>query len=148
MALGGLSLGLVSCDLIDDAADELAGQIKEVENLALTGSWEITSLVDSGEDETDDFAGFIFTFNEDGTVDATNGVVNYSGSWDVKKNSSDDDDESALEFELYFDLTNEFEELNDDWDILSFTSDTIELEDVSGGDGSVDSLTFSLITEE
>ena len=45
-------------------------------------------------------------------------------------------------FNLYFDLTNDFEDLNDDWDFISQSANKIELLDVSGGSGETDYLTF------
>lgn len=36
----------------------------------------------------------------------------------------------------------DFEELTDDWDIISQTSSKIELIDISGGNGGTDYLTF------
>ena len=37
---------------------------------------------------------------------------------------------------------NDFEDLNDDWDIISQSSSKIELIDISGGNGGTDYLTF------
>jgi hypothetical protein len=37
---------------------------------------------------------------------------------------------------------NDFEDLNDDWDIISRSSTKIELIDISGGNGGTDYLTF------
>jgi hypothetical protein len=39
-------------------------------------------------------------------------------------------------------LTNDFEDLNDDWDFISQSANKIELLDVSGGSGETDYLTF------
>jgi len=38
-----------------------------------------------------------------------------------------------------------FDELNDDWHILNETSTKIQLEDVSGGSGEIDLLTFEKV---
>jgi hypothetical protein len=40
--------------------------------------------------------------------------------------------------------TNVFEDLNDDWDIVTYTSAKIELISVSGGNGGTDTLTFEM----
>jgi len=39
-------------------------------------------------------------------------------------------------------LTNDFEDLNDDWDFISQSATKVELIDVSGGNGGTDYLTF------
>jgi hypothetical protein len=36
-------------------------------------------------------------------------------------------------------------ELSDDWEVITITSNTIELKDVSGGNGTTDLLTFTRI---
>ena len=35
-----------------------------------------------------------------------------------------------------------FDEFNDDWDVLNFTTTLVELQDVSGGGGGTDNLTL------
>ena len=135
-----LSLSLVSCSTDDDDnnPNNNAAEISQVEAAAETGTWRITSYVDSGEDETNDFNGFDFTFETNGTVTATNGVTTYAGTWSVTGDSSssnDDDDgsnDSDLDFNISFPVaaTDDFEDLNDDWDIVSYTDNTINLVDV------------------
>ena len=68
-------------------------------------------------------------------------VVDGSGnsSSDDDGNSTDDDD-----FNILFSVpaTSDFDDLNDDWDIISVTANKIELIDISGGNGGTDFLTF------
>jgi len=149
MALSGLMLGMNACDLADDGTNEIQELKNELTDLVQTSEWQISSFTDSGEDETSDFAGYTFTFGTDGTVNATNGLTTYEGTWTISRNSSDDDDDADLEFNLFFDVSEEdnFEDLNDDWDVLTFTTSTVALQDVSGGDGSIDALTFSAVVD-
>lgn len=149
LVAAGLTLGMASCDLVDDSTGDVLALRNELTYLMEGSNWEITSFMDSGEDETSDFGGYTFTFGTDGTVSATNGVNTYTGTWSIGRNSSDDDDESDVEFNLFFDVSDEhdFEDLNDDWDVLTFTTSTVTLQDISGGDGSVDALTFSAVAE-
>jgi hypothetical protein len=107
-----------------------------------TGSWRITKFIDSGTDETNHFTDFSFIFNPTGILNANNGVNDYSGSWSITDSNSNDDTQSDLSFNIYFNLTNDFEDLNDDWKIVSYSSTKIELTDVSGGNGGTDYLTF------
>tara|TARA_R100000306_G_scaffold26764_1_gene30444 strand:- start:12663 stop:13157 length:495 start_codon:yes stop_codon:yes gene_type:complete len=128
--------------------DTSANQTTEI---AQTGTWRITQFIDSGDDETSDFNGFVFTFNSDGTVIANRDELSVSGTWSVNdsSNSSDDDDGSSndIDFNLFFDVpeTNDFEDLNDDWDLVSASNSKIELIDVSGGNGGTDNLIFEKI---
>jgi hypothetical protein len=71
-----------------------------------------------------------------------NGTNTYEGTWSISDSNSSDDSPDDLDFNILFNLTNDFEDLNDDWDILSVTASKIELVDVSGGNGGTDFLTF------
>jgi len=106
------------------------------------GTWSITKFIDSGTDETNDFAGYAFTFNSNGVLNANNGTNNYDGRWSISDSNSDDDSQDDLDFNINFNLTNDFEDLSDDWDIISYSSTKIELIDESGGNGDADYLTF------
>lgn len=56
--------------------------------------------------------------------------------------SCEKDDDSQDDLDFNFNLSNEFEDLSDDWDIISQSSTKIELIDVSGGNGGTDYLSF------
>lgn len=140
----------VSCDSNDDPADTQADvNPAELRSAAQNGQWRITYYFDSDKEETSDYAGYVFTFGADGTVTATNGTTEVTGTWSVTDSSSSDDDSfddsSDVDFNLFFASPPDFEELSDDWDILEYTSGRIRLIDVSGGDGSTDYLTFEKI---
>lgn len=130
----------------DDAPIDNSSEIAEIIATAQTDTWRITNYVDSGENETSDYAGYDFTFEANGTLTATNGTITKTGTWSVtddsSSSSSNDDD---IDFNIFFQVpdTDDFEDLNDDWDIVSYTSNQIVLRDVSGGDGSIDDLTFT-----
>lgn len=136
-----ISCTTLSCNKDDNSSNETKNQIEtNVQN----GNWRITKFIDSGTDETNHFTGYNFTFNSSGTLNANNGSNDYNGTWSVTNSNSNDDDDnhSDLDFNIHFNLTNQFEELNDDWDIISHSTTKIELIDVSGGNGGTDYLTF------
>ena len=118
--------------------------------VAESGTWRITSFIDSGQDETSDFTGYSFSFNADGLLLATKGNETITGSWSVSddsSNSSSDDDGNSTDdddFNIFFAVSEDskFEDLNDDWDFISVSSSKIELIDISGGNGGTDYLTF------
>lgn len=146
-----LSLITLSCstddndDLIDNAA-----LIAQTEDIAESGTWRITDFNDSGVDETSDFTGYDFTFASDGTLTASNSTNTLEGTWSITNDDSDsndddsNDDDDDIDFNLFFPVSdaNNFEDLNDDWDIVSTSATKIELIDISGGDGDIDTLTF------
>jgi hypothetical protein len=116
-----------------------------IQNNVQKGTWKITSFIDSGNDETNHFNGYVFTFENDGTLNATNGNGNVNGTWNITDSNSTDDSPGDLDFNIHFNLTNDFEDLNEDWHIVSQTSDRIELIHVSGGNGGTDNLIFEKI---
>jgi hypothetical protein len=114
----------------------------DVSNTVTSGNWRVSYYNDSGTDETYHFAGYSFVFGTNGVLTASNGTNTYTGSWSVTDSNSNDDSLSDLDFNIFFSAPAEFEDLTDDWDIKSFTSTKIELEDVSGGGSGTDRLTF------
>lgn len=149
-----LSFSLMSsmCSSDDDGGSTNSNnsqQIAQIENTAESGTWRITNFNDSGQDETSDFNGYNFSFNSDGTLVATNGSNTVNGTWSVTDDSNSNDDSSSnddIDFNIFFPVpdSNNFEDLNDDWDIISTSSTKIELIDISGGNGGTDMLTFEI----
>ena len=136
-----ICLLITSCSSDDENSNDNSQEITEIETTAESGSWRITNLNDSGEDETSDFAGYDFTFNSDGSIIADNGANTVTGNWSV---TEDNDSDDAIEFNILFPIsnTNDFEDLNDDWDIESISSTRIALIDIGEGNEGDEILTF------
>lgn len=129
--------------------NDLSGQINEIENMAGSGSWVVASFIDSGVDETNDFNDYVFTFNPEGTIVASNGANQVEGTWSITGDDSDssdddsmDDSSDDIDFNIFFSAPNDFSELTEDWEIISITANRMELRHISGGDGSTDTLVF------
>lgn len=75
-------------------------------------------------------------------MNASNGTNNFDGTWSITGSNSGDDSQNDLELNINFNLSNDFEDLNDDWDFISQSPVKIELIDISGGNGGTDYLTF------
>lgn len=130
IALFAITLAMlsVSCD------KEEVNNSTEVESTKATvqnGTWRVTTLEDSGEDETADFAGYLFTFAENGQSSATNNNNTLTGTWAIRNDRDEDDSEDDVEFIINFPVpeTSIFDDLNEDWDIVSVTDTRIELID-------------------
>ncbi len=132
-----VGLAMVACKK-DDVKNK-----EEIESDITSGTWHVSYFNDSGNDETAQFGGYSFTFGSDGVLTASNGSNTYSGTWSVTDSNSNDDSADDLHFNIYFNVTNFFEDLNDDWEITSHSSTSLELLDVSGGNGGTDQLTFA-----
>jgi hypothetical protein len=116
-----------------------------IENNVQAGGWRITSFIDSGKDETNHFAGYTFTFGANHVLTSTNGSSTYTGTWSVTDSNSNDDNPDDIDFNIFFNVTNDFEDLSEDWHIVSQSSTRIELIHVSGGNGGTDNLIFEKI---
>lgn len=125
---------LGSCDKVSS---------KSVEKTVEDGTWRITYFSEDGNVETSNYSSYTFDFAADGTVSATNGTTTIDGTWSIADDNSNDDSSSDVDFNLTFPTTNNFDDLNDDWDIVTQTDNSIELKDVSGGNGGTDLLTFT-----
>ena len=100
-----------------------------------SGNWRITYSYDNG-DETSTYSGYTFTYNANGTVVALKNAISINGTW---SNYLDSGTNKLL---LSFDgLT--LDNIEEDWNILEFTTTSIVLKNVSGGNGGTDYLTFT-----
>ncbi|NHF58183.1 hypothetical protein FK220_002440 [Flavobacteriaceae bacterium TP-CH-4] len=145
MAFLFIVLVFKSCTSDDNDTDTInAADMEAVKTAVTAGEWMITYYFDSDKDETSDYTGFIFTFGSDGVLQASDGTMALTGAWSVTSSDSSDDDsiEDDIDFNIVFASPELFEELSDDWDIVSYSNTKIELIDISGGDGSTDYLTF------
>ena len=144
------TLLVIGCDNNSDDVSQDTTSITAVQvaNIAQSGQWRITYFFDTDQEETGNFSGYSFTFNENGALVAVNGNTTVTGTWSITDNSqssSDDDGTSSdndNDFNIFFASPDEFDELSDDWDIISISDVRIELIDVSGGNGGTDYLTF------
>lgn len=142
-------LSLTSCNAEDPAA--VAANPQPVINAAASGTWKITYFFDTDTDETTHFNNYTFTFGSGNVLTATNGANTYTGTWSVTNDHSNSNDDSSshssndLDFNIMFATPANFAELSDDWDIVSYSANKIELIDVSGGNGGTDYLTFEKV---
>ena len=118
LCLAGL-FSLASCSN-DDSSDD--NSVTNVQNTVQAGTWRITSFIDSGDDETNHFNGFSFTFAGNNVLTASNGTSTYTGTWSIDDDNSNDDSIDDLHFNILFNLSNDFEDLNEDWHFISRTA--------------------------
>lgn len=128
-------LGVTSCSSDDDASNNPS--INQVVTNVTSGTWRVTLFSEGGVNHTSDFAGYNFTFAANNVITAENDNSTVIGTWITGT------DDSTLKMILSFDVfAGPFEEISEDWRILSSTSTKLELRHVSGGDSSIDLLTF------
>jgi hypothetical protein len=128
-----LVFGFYACEKDKSTTDPSNSSTIEIVS---QGTWKVTLYNDSGNEETQNFAGYNFTFDSNGTIAAVKNASTVNGTW----NTGADDSQNKLI--LDFGTAVQFSELNEDWLILEKTASKIRLEHVSGGNGGTDLLTF------
>lgn len=101
--------------------------------VASSGAWRVALFTDSGNNETTDFLGYLFTFNSSGVLTVTKSTTIQNGTWSSGSNK----------FNINLgpkDNTNKpLGELTDDWQIISVSDNEIKLKD----DSNAEFLTFT-----
>lgn len=107
-----------------------------VQNLIVTGSWRVTYYWDTNKDETSNFNDYSFVFEQTKNVSVTKNGLLISGTWNIIN------DDSKVKLVLNFNAPTDFIEISDDWHVIERTNNRLKLQDVSGGNGGTDYLTF------
>jgi len=113
----------------NNASSELVNTLKE-------GTWAVTNFNNEGVNETNNYTDFVFDFKEDFTVTATKNGDVVGGTWTVILDSGE------LKLDLNFGETNPFDELNEDWLVITIATTKVELKDVDETTGVVSNLVF------
>lgn len=98
--------------------------ISQFEDFILNETFIISDFTEDGEDKTEDFENFEFTFQENNNLSIfnTQTEINYLGEWTI---STDED-----EIELILDFSNSiFEEIEEDWKLVEFENISFTLQD-------------------
>jgi hypothetical protein len=120
-----LSVALFACDQDDDDGGPTSNNDQDTvsEFLLHDDGLIISLLTDDEDDETDYFDSYVFFFNENGSVMATDGNQTVEGSYNVFT------DDGRVELEMDFPDIQNFDELNDDWYFISIDQNTIRFDD-------------------
>jgi hypothetical protein len=132
-------VGISSCDDNSTSENDDKPTKQVVESALKESQWRVTNFFDE-KDETQHFDGYSFQFSNDGSVIAAKNNTLVSGTWSTFKSSN-----GEIKLNLEFSLTEPFDELSDDWVVVESSSTRIVLEDVSGGSGETDKLTFESV---
>ena len=114
---------LFSCESDDPTPIISSTALKDLMTNESNTTLIISKFIEEGVDDTNDFSGYVFQFNEDNTVVATKGDDVNSGTYRIFV------DDGKTELELSFPNHPEFSELNDDWYYISNDGTTIKYED-------------------
>lgn len=129
----------ISCsDDPDDKAPPVTPN--QLINTVTDGTWRITLFSEDGITATSDFTDYTFAFLSNKVLTATRESTTYNGTYAITSSSSNDN--NNLDFKINFVTPADFSSLSEDWDIVQTSATKIQLQHISGGDSSVDLLTF------
>lgn len=117
------SLALVACDDDDNSVTSSNDAQPVLASLTAPSGLRIALLMDDGEDETSDFSSYVFVFQPNETVSATNATQTISGTYSLFT------DDGRLELRMSFPNNPSFSELNDDWYFISIDQNRIRFDD-------------------
>lgn len=104
-------------------------------SILTNGTWYVSYYFDDS-DETLNYKGYNFTFNNNQTVTVVKEKNTFAGNWSTFVNNSQDI--FLLKFE-----DSKLDELEDDWKISEFTTTNVRLKNKSSSDGTTDYLYFT-----
>lgn len=111
------------------------GDVTQIRNIMLGGEWVVASYTEADQNMTEMFGGYSLSFMGDNQISILEGGEAFgTGLWRVLRNSDE-----QLKVYLNFGENFLFEELTDDWDFVSITSNRIELKEIED-DGSITTL--------
>lgn len=100
--------------------------ITEAEKLAI-GSWKVNYYYDNSDGVSNDFNGYTFDINTDGTVVAHIGGTDHYGTWLIKNSDDDPNYDKEIEFVISGDA--QMDKLDGKWLITEVTDTTLKLKD-------------------
>ena len=116
-----------ACDDDDNGPSSAASDPQPIAAEKVTGNWQVTLFRDDNEDETDDFAGLTFEFQDDGDLIISDGNRSTTAKWAITNNNRriqidlDDDDFGV------FDDRDELDDLDDDWIVVEKSTNLLYL---------------------
>lgn len=145
---------LFSCSA-DKAQPQSSNSIVDI---VTQGTWKVTYYTDHGGNETMHFVAYTFSFRSDNTLVASNGSTEVIGNWNVTDNNNsplytdltsttDDSPTDPVDFNISFPVANlDFNDIEDDWDIVSKSTNEIVLKDGNADDETkTDFITFEKV---
>jgi hypothetical protein len=117
-------------------ADNGGSDPATLSQIIIEGHWLVANYNKAGDNKTANYDGFELTFADDNTVVAAKDMDKVEGGW------AEITGDEVHKLELDFGTTVPFDEFNNDWDVVSFTENRIELKDINSDTGAENILVF------
>jgi hypothetical protein len=126
LVLLALTISLASCSKSSD--DNTNPDASGNNNGQITGDWKVTYYFDSGKDETGDYTGYTFNFNDTGSLQAVSTSAAFTGTWSIGE-KNDDNSNSSSRMVIMITGNKAMDDLQDNWVIEKMTGTEIWLKD-------------------
>ncbi len=133
------AMTISSCDKTDPPP--VATPSTVTQNIT-TGQFQISYFFKNGQTLTSDFAGYKFTFTNNGVVNAANSLLNNPGTWAVSNGSN-----GKVNLSITFTTPGTFVPLTEIWTVDASSAQLIRLSHISGSGSTqvTDQLVFEKI---
>ena len=105
----------------DDNTSPSSSNNPTLSTLITSGSWRVSYFLESSDDHTSNFTGYVFQFNSNGTMTADVSGSTTNGTWSM--------DDSNNEFHIDLGNIAPLKDLSHGWTVISKTSTEIVLRD-------------------
>ncbi|MGQ7944479.1 hypothetical protein [Flavobacterium sp. WC2509] len=136
-----LLIAVVITTFVCCGTDDYNTAVNDVSDTVQDGTWKVGYLFDSGEDKTQNYTGYNFTFDHSTEITVTKDTNSYVGVWSVSKSTSDNDLNSTV-FMIAFGPPDSLIHLGRNWKVIQNTGTSLKLQDDSNGDSNINFLYF------
>ena len=118
-----LGFGAISCEKEEEKNDNVNTQVnlEQLRNTVIASQWQISQFTQNGADETANYSAYRLEFADDDIVTISNDTLSSTGFWDLDRN------ENGVNFQLNFNNQPDFEEFQQDWELIDYSSTLVEL---------------------
>ena len=118
-----LGFGAISCEKEEEKNDNVNTQVnlEQLRNTVIASQWQISQFTQNGADETANYSAYRLEFADDDIVTISNDTLSSTGFWDLDRN------ENGVNFQLNFNNQPDFEEFQQNWKLVDYSSTLVEL---------------------
>ena len=149
LGLSIIVLMAACADNEDGSSNDSQAKVVEIEKKTTDGQWRLIFFSQDGKEQTSQFNGYLFDFDEGNLITVTNGSENFPGNWAVsttnRNDHTPDHQFGDIGFNISFNTPADFESLTENWEVVSLTDTKLELRHISNGESGMDVLAFERI---
>ena len=134
----------LSCSTDRDDIELSEAEARELSLIASRGEWRISFASFNDVETTANYGDYLFSFGEANNLSAESSLELVSGTWRVSNDSGDEyDPYNDVDFHIFFNSSGKLGELSNNYDIVSATSNEINLKLGENANGTTAFISFS-----